>query len=66
MKIPIKVRCTPVFHKFWRYRVRPQGWGQLENIYICSKCKEWSSYKIGFNQVCPKKNRRKRDRRKAA
>jgi uncharacterized protein (DUF2225 family) len=70
MKIPVEVRCTPVFHKVWRYRVRDNknkiSWSKLYDIWICTQCKLWSAYKSTFTDVCSRKDRRKRDRRKAA
>ena len=69
-RLPVDVCCTPVFHKIWRYRTRSGlhkiVWSSLKDIYICSGCKMWSAYKDSFNLVCPKRERRKRDRRKVA
>ena len=71
MTIPAKVKCTPVFHKVWRYRtiIRKTNsnkivWSRLKDIYKCSRCRTWSAYIDTFNQVCEKRDRRKRDRRK--
>lgn len=73
MKIPIAVKCTPVFHKVWRYRTvirKTRGtkivWSKLNNIWKCSRCRMWSAYKETFNQVCEKRDRRKCERRKCA
>jgi hypothetical protein len=70
-KIPLEVKCIPVFHKVWRYRtvIRKTRstkivWSSLPKIYVCSACKMWSAYKDTFNAVCSKRNRRKKERRR--